>query len=61
MRILSIDTATSVAGTAIASENELIAVSCLNVGKTHSQRFLPLLEAMLAGAELSLADMMRLR
>lgn len=57
MRILSIDTATSVAGTAIASENELIAVSCLNVGKTHSQRFLPLLEAMLAGAELSLADM----
>ncbi len=56
MRILSIDTATSVTGAAIADENELLAVSCLNVGKTHSQRFLPMVSAMLEGAELSLAD-----
>ncbi len=41
MRILSIDTATSVAGTAIASENEIIAVSCLNVRKLIPKDFYP--------------------
>jgi len=56
MRILSIDTATSVTGAAIVDENELLAVSCLNVGKTHSQRFLPMVYAMLEGAELRLDD-----
>jgi tRNA threonylcarbamoyladenosine biosynthesis protein TsaB len=52
MRILSIDTATKVMGVALADDNKLIGEACLNVGKTHSQRLLPLLAALLENAEL---------
>ena len=52
MRILSIDTATKVMGVALADEEKLIGEACLDVGKTHSQRLLPLLAALLENAEI---------
>ncbi|MDR2713059.1 MAG: tRNA (adenosine(37)-N6)-threonylcarbamoyltransferase complex dimerization subunit type 1 TsaB [Clostridiales bacterium] len=57
MRVLAIDTATSSAGAAVADEQGIIASFGLNVGKTHSQRFLPLLESLLNAAETPLQEM----
>ena len=56
MRILSIDAATKGLGVAITENDKLIALSCLNVGKTHSQRLLPLLNDLLESGNLSLKD-----
>jgi len=57
MRVLSIDSATAVMGVAVAGEDSLLAAASLNVGKTHSQRLLPLLADLLCHAELTLAEM----
>ena len=57
MKILAIDTATSSAGAAVADGQGIVAEFGLNVGKTHSQRFLPMLEALLAAAETPLQEM----
>ena len=57
MRVLAIDTATSSAGAAVANEMGIIASFGLNLGKTHSQRFLPLLESLLNAAETPLQGM----
>lgn len=56
MRILSIDAATKGLGVAITEDNKLLAVSCLNVGKTHSQRLIPLLNDLLKSGNLTLRD-----
>ena len=57
MKILAVDTATSVAGAAIEEEDRLLAVSWLDVVRTHSEQFLPMLQSMLKTANLTLQDM----
>lgn len=56
MRILSLDAATKGLGAAITDGDKLIAAAALNVGKTHSQRLIPLLDDLLQSGNLSLAD-----
>lgn len=60
MRILSIDSATKAMSLAICEEDKLIASAFLNVGKTHSQRLLPLLDDLLREGGLSLSEIDRL-
>ena len=61
MRIIAIDTATAAASAAIAAEKDgkavLLGHFTLTVGLTHSQRFLPMTEALLAACDLHLEDM----
>ncbi len=57
MPILAIDTATKGSGAAIIENGNLLAEFSFCLGKTHSQRFLPMLEALLQGAECQLQDM----
>ncbi len=57
MIILAIDTATSCCGAAVVDECGVLAQFSLNVGKTHSQSFLPMVEALLTHAQLPLAEM----
>lgn len=61
MRIIAIDTATAAACAAIAAVKDgkagLLGHFTLTVGLTHSQRFLPLTEALLASCDLRLQDM----
>lgn len=57
MKILAIDTATRIAGAAILNDREVITESWLNTGKTHSQKFLPMLKGMLKNADLELSEM----
>ena len=54
MYILAIDTASSAAGAAIAADSAVLASFHLNVGKTHSERFLPMVDFMLKSAGLAL-------
>ncbi|MFZ5944415.1 MAG: tRNA (adenosine(37)-N6)-threonylcarbamoyltransferase complex dimerization subunit type 1 TsaB [Bacillota bacterium] len=56
MIILSIDSATPVAGVAIVDKNRVLAESFLNTGNTHSQQLLPLIKHTLDSANLKLAD-----
>lgn len=56
MIILSVDSATPVAGVAIISENKLLAENFLNTGNTHSEQLLPLIAQTLKGVKLSLQD-----
>ena len=64
MLVIGIDTATVTAGAAIVRKEaqpketfRVLAEFSLNTGKTHSQRFLPMVEAMLQAAEMTLSDM----
>ena len=57
MYILAIDTASSAAGAAIATADTVAASFHLNVGKTHSERFLPMVDSMLKSVGLTLGDM----
>jgi len=61
MRIIAIDTATAAACAAIAADKDgkagLLGHFTLTVGLTHSQRFLPMTEALLAACDLRLQDM----
>lgn len=57
MSILAIDTATSSLSAAIADQKHIIAQFALDVGKTHSACFLPMLDSMLANSGLKISDM----
>lgn len=57
MIILSIDSATPVAGVAIIDQNVVLAESFLNTGNTHSQQLLPLIDRTLKEVKLTLKDM----
>ncbi len=64
MLVISIDTATVTAGAAIVcgepktkESYQVLAEFSLNTGKTHSQRFLPMVQSLLQAAEMQLADM----
>lgn len=57
MRLLCIDSSGKAAGIAVCEEEKLLCESFLNIGLTHSQTLLPLLEATLATAGLAVTDM----
>ena len=54
MIILSIDSATPVAGVAIVDNNKILAENFLNTGNTHSEKLLPLIKQTLEGVKLEL-------
>jgi tRNA threonylcarbamoyladenosine biosynthesis protein TsaB len=56
VRVLAIDSATNVAGVAVAEDNRLIAESFLNTNKTHSQRLLPMVANILQEVGLELEE-----
>ena len=56
MRLLVIDAATKGLGLSVAEDDKLLAAAALNVGKTHSQRLLPLLDDLLKKGNLELQD-----
>lgn len=57
MKILAIDTATKAASAAIVSSQGIVGEIGLNIGKTHSQKFLPAVAQLLNLCDMSLADM----
>lgn len=57
MRILAIDTASSALSAAVLEEEEIIAQFGFNIGCQHSQIFMPMLEAILDNAKLTLREM----
>ena len=57
MRILALDTASSTASVAIADDAGIIGESGLNTGLTHSECFLPMVDALLKHTRLSLINM----
>lgn len=54
MRILAIDAATKVLSIAVIDGDTVLATSALNVGKTHSERLLPIIEQTLKLASIEL-------
>ncbi|KJS88871.1 MAG: hypothetical protein JM58_00160 [Peptococcaceae bacterium BICA1-8] len=56
MIILSIDSATPVAGVALIDNNKILAENFLNTGNTHSEKLLPLIKQTLEGAKLELKN-----
>lgn len=55
MKILAVDAAGKALSVAVAEDGRILASAALNVGLTHSQRLLPLLQSLLQAADLSLA------
>ena len=47
MKILAIDTSSSVCGTAILEDDKLIEENSLDNGKTHSENLMPLIKELL--------------
>lgn len=56
MIILSIDSATPVAGVAVIDENKILGENFLNTGNTHSEKLLPLIEHTLEGLKMDIHD-----
>lgn len=56
MNILAVDTSTSLAGIAIAVDEQIVAESLLNTNRTLSARLIPEIERLLATAGLDIAD-----
>lgn len=56
MNILAIDTSTSLAGIAIAVDEQIVAESLLNTNRTLSARLVPEIERLLTTAGLAIAD-----
>ncbi|MGI5892126.1 MAG: tRNA (adenosine(37)-N6)-threonylcarbamoyltransferase complex dimerization subunit type 1 TsaB [Bacillota bacterium] len=57
MFILAIDTAGKTSSVALVDESSVVARIGLDLGKTHSQKLLPMVDALLQLAEISLADL----
>lgn len=57
MKILSVDAAGKSLSVAVVEDGRVLAFGGLNVGLTHSQRLLPLLQNMLDGAALELSSL----
>ena len=56
MKILSLDTSAKTATAAIVEEDRVLAESCVNVGLTHSQTLMPMLEGLLSAACIRLEE-----
>ena len=57
MKILAVDTATRIAGASVLDDGIVLAESWMNTGRTHSQKFMPLLAGMLKNLDLTAAEM----
>lgn len=57
MRLLAIDSATPVAGVAILEDDKLLREAFANLGKTHSETLLPLVDRVLRECNLTLPEM----
>lgn len=57
MKILCLDTSAKTAAAAIVEGDRILAESCVNVGLTHSQTVMPMLDGMLSSARMALGDM----
>ncbi len=57
MLVLGVDSTTQVAGVSIVDDRQLVAESFFNTRKNHSQRLLPMIVDLIAGAGLELADL----
>ena len=56
MKILCLDTSAKTAAAAIVEGDRILAESCVNVGLTHSQTVMPMLDGMLSSARISLEE-----
>ena len=56
MKILSLDTSAKTATAAIVEKDRVLAESCVNVGLTHSQTLMPMLEGLLSAACIRFKD-----
>lgn len=56
MRVLSADTSTDVNTVAILANDELLGEVCINAGKRHSERLVPLIDTLLAEVQLSMDE-----
>lgn len=56
MKVLAIDAAGKSLSVALAEEDKLVASATLNVGLTHSQRLLPLVQALLESAAIAMSE-----
>ncbi len=57
MKVLAIDTASSVATVAVVSDEKLLGEVMVNSPKTHSQKLMPMIESLLDQLDMSVADM----
>ncbi|MGR6835262.1 tRNA (adenosine(37)-N6)-threonylcarbamoyltransferase complex dimerization subunit type 1 TsaB [Syntrophomonas erecta] len=57
MYILAIDSATPVAGVALVDDGKVLREEFVNFKKTHSETLMPMVDQVLTGCELSLADL----
>ena len=57
MYILAIESSGNVASVAIAGKEKILAEYTVNIGKTHSQTLLPMIDRVLADAEMSVNEM----
>lgn len=57
MKILAVDTAASVAAVAVMENDKLLGEYSINHKKTHSQKLMPMIRDLLAGLDLTPADM----
>ncbi len=57
MYILAIESSGNVASAAVAEDSKILAEYTVNIGKTHSQTLLPMIDRVLADAEMSVNDM----
>ncbi|MCR5432600.1 MAG: tRNA (adenosine(37)-N6)-threonylcarbamoyltransferase complex dimerization subunit type 1 TsaB [Lachnospiraceae bacterium] len=57
MKILAIESSGNVASAAIAGEDKILAEYTVNIGKTHSQTLLPMIDRILSDAEMSVNEL----
>lgn len=57
MYILAIESSGNVASAAVAEDSKILAEYTVNIGKTHSQTLLPMIDRVLADAEVSVNEM----
>ena len=57
MYILAIESSGNVASAAIAGKDKILAEYTVNIGKTHSQTLLPMIDRILSDAEMSVNDL----
>ncbi len=57
MYILAIESSGNVASAAVAEDSKILAEYTVNIGKTHSQTLLPMIDRVLSDAEMSVSDL----
>ncbi len=57
MKILAIDTSAAAVSAAVVDDSKILAEDYLNIGLTHSQTLLPLIDSVLKNANITISDM----